>query len=84
MPQDLEYKNFMKTPIGTARVYKTPPMTKLRLLGENWERYIARITAWQAKRGYLRFKKAKTRDEIPREKWQQELDEEELEYLSNL
>ena len=36
-PQDLEFKNFMKTPIGTARVYKIPFITKLRLLREDWE-----------------------------------------------
>ena len=40
--------------------------------------------AWQAKRGYLRFGKSKIKEEIPREKWQRELDEEELEYLSDL
>jgi len=34
-PQDLEFKNFMKTPIRTARVYKIFSMTKLRLPGEN-------------------------------------------------
>ena len=74
----------MKTPIRTTRVYKIPPMTKPRLLKEDWERYIAHITAWQAKRGYLRFRGSKTKEEIPREKWQQELDKEELEYLSDL
>ena len=41
------------------------------------------ITAQQAKRGYLRFRGSKTKEKIPREKWQQELDEEELEYLSD-
>src|SRR6266700_2575455 len=34
-PQDLEFKNFIKTPIGTVKVYKTPPITKLRLPGED-------------------------------------------------
>ena len=29
--QDLEFKNFIKTPIRTAKVYKTFFMTKLRL-----------------------------------------------------
>ena len=60
----------MKTPIGTARVYETLFMTKLRLPGEDWEQYIACITAWQAKRGYIRFGRTKTREETPREKWQ--------------
>ncbi len=73
----------MKTLIETAKVYKTLFMTKPRLLKENWEHYIACITAWQAKRGYPRFGKAKTKDKTPREKWQQELDKEELEYLNN-
>jgi len=45
MPQDLEFKNFIKTPIGIARVYKTPPITKLRLPGEDWERYVVYIIA---------------------------------------
>ena len=45
-PQDLEFKNFMKTPVGIARVYKTPFMTKLRLLREDWERYMVCIIAW--------------------------------------
>ena len=60
----------MKTPIGTVKVCETPFMMKLRLPGEDWEHYIARITAWQAKRGYPRFGKAKTKDKTPREKWQ--------------
>ena len=81
--QDLEFKNFIKTLIGIAKVYKTHFMTKPRLLKEDWEQYIAYITAQQAKRGYLRFKKAKTKEKTPREKWQQELDKEELEYLNN-
>ena len=59
----------MKTPIGTVRVYKISFMTKLRLPREDWERYIACIIAWQAKRGYLRFGRTKTKGEIPREKW---------------
>ena len=59
-------------------------MIKLRLLREDWEQYIVHITAWQAKRGYLRFRKSKTRGETPREKWQKELDEEELEHPSDL
>jgi len=42
-PQDLEFKNFMKTPIRTAKVYKTPPITKPRLLRKDWEQYMARI-----------------------------------------
>ena len=54
-----------------------------RLLREDWEHYIAYIMAWQAKKGYLRFRKAKTKDETLREKWQWELDKKELEYLSN-
>ncbi len=41
------------------------------------------IIAQQAKRGYLRFGKSKTKGETPKEKWQKELDKEELEYLSN-
>ena len=32
MLQDLEFKNFMKTLIGTVKIYKTPFMTKPRLL----------------------------------------------------
>ncbi len=68
MPQDLEFKNFMKTPIGTARVYKISFMTKPRLPKENWERYIAYIIAWQAKRGYPRFKRSKTKEKTLREK----------------
>ena len=83
MLQDLEFENFIKTPIGTVKVYKTPPMTELRLPGEDWEHYMARITAWQAKRGYPRFGKAKTRDETLKEKWQQELNKKEPEYPSN-
>ena len=58
-------------------------MTEPRLPREDWERYIAYIMAWQAKKGYLRFRKAKTRDKIPREKWQKELDKKELKYLNN-
>ena len=74
----------MKTPIGTARVYKTPPIVLLRLSREDWEQYMAYITAWQAKRGYLRFGRFKTKKKIFREKWQRELDEKELEYLNDL
>ena len=72
-PQNHETKDFnkwMKTPIGTARVYKTPLIVLLRLPGENQEQYIAHITAQQAKRGYLRSKRSKTKGEIPKEKWQ--------------
>ena len=35
MPQDLEFKNFIKTPVGTAKVCNTPFITKLRLLKED-------------------------------------------------
>ena len=35
--QDLEFKNFIKTLIKTAEVYKTPPITKPRLLRKDWE-----------------------------------------------
>jgi len=35
----------MKTPIGTARVYETPPMILPRLPREDWEWYIVCITA---------------------------------------
>ena len=70
MLQDLEFKNFIKMPIRIARVYKTSFIMKLRLPRENWEQYIAYIIAWQAKRGYLRFGRPKTKGEIPREKWQ--------------
>ena len=70
IPQDLEFKNFIKTPIGIVRVYEISFMTKPRLLKEDWERYIMYIIAWQAKRGYLRFGGSKTKEEIPREKWQ--------------
>jgi len=45
-------------------------MTKLRLLGEDWEHYIAYITAWQAKRGYPRFRGSKTKEKTFKEKWQ--------------
>jgi len=41
------------------------------------------IIVWQAKRGYLRFKGSKTKGETLREKWQWELNKEELEYLNN-
>ena len=61
-----------------------PPMTALRLLREDWEQYMACIMVWQAKRGYLRFRRAKTKEKTLREKWQQELDKEEPEYPSNL
>ena len=70
IPQDLEFENFMKTPIGTVKVYKTFSMTEPRLPGEDWEWYMVCITAWQAKRGYLRFGRTKTREETPKEKWQ--------------
>ena len=59
----------MKTPIGIVKVYKTLFMMELRLLREDWERYMVYIIAWQAKRGYLRFRKDKTRDKTLREKW---------------
>src|SRR6266702_1518116 len=45
-PQALEFKNFIKTPIRTARVYKIPFIIKLRLLGKDWEQYMIYITAW--------------------------------------
>ena len=45
-------------------------MTKPRLPEKDWERYIVYITAWQAKRGYPRFRGSKTKEEIPKEKWQ--------------
>ena len=45
-------------------------MMKLRLLGKDQEQYIVYIIAQQAKRGYLRFRRSKTKGEIPREKWQ--------------
>ena len=47
---------------------KTLFIVLLRLLGEDWEQYIAYIIAWQAKRGYLRFGGSKTKDETPKEK----------------
>ena len=37
MLQDLEFENFIKTPIGIIRVCEIPFITKLRLLGEDWE-----------------------------------------------
>ena len=49
-------------------MYETPFMTKLRLLGEDWEYYIVYIITWQAKRGYLRFRGFKTKKETLREK----------------
>ena len=57
----------MRTLVRIARVYSTP-LTVPRLPGEDWERYMARITAWQANRGYLRFKRSKTKKETPKEK----------------
>ena len=36
----------MKTPIRKTKVYKTPFITKPRLLGKDWEHYIAHVTAW--------------------------------------
>ncbi len=69
MLQDLEFKNFIKTPIGTARVYNTFFITKPKLPKKDWEWYIIYITAQQAKRGYLRFRKSKTKEKILREKW---------------
>ena len=60
----------MKTLIGIVKVCETPFMTKPRLLREDWEQYITYIIKWQAKRGYLRFGRSKTRDKILREKWQ--------------
>ena len=56
--------------IGTVKVHKIFFIIKPRLLGEDWEWYIACITVWQAKRGYLRFRGPKTKEEIPKEKWQ--------------
>ena len=60
----------MKTPIGTIKVYEIFSMTKPRLPGKDWEYYMACITAWQAKRGYLRFGGSKTKEETLKEKWQ--------------
>ena len=37
MPQDLEFKNFIKILIKTARVHNILFMTALRLLREDWE-----------------------------------------------
>ena len=74
----------MKMLIGTAKVYKILFIMRLRLLKEDWEWYMVCIIAWQAKWGYLRFGRTKTKEETPREKWQWELDKEELEYLSDL
>ena len=73
----------MKILIRTVKVYKTLFMTKLRLLRENWEWYMVYITAQQAKRGYLRFRRPKTKEETPKKKWQKELDKEELKYPSD-
>ena len=55
--------------IRIIKVYKTPFMIKLRLLEKDWEQYMAYIIAWQAKRGYLRFRRSKIKGETPREKW---------------
>ena len=69
MLQDLEFENFIKTLIRTVKVYKTPLIIKPRLLGKDWEHYMVCITAQQAKRGYLRFGKAKTKEETLKKKW---------------
>jgi len=31
---------------------------------------MAYITAWKAKKGYLKFGRPKTKEKIPKEKWQ--------------
>jgi len=41
--------------------------------------------AWQAKKGYLRFRKSlRTKEKILKEKWQKELDKEKPKYLDDL
>ena len=58
----------MRTLIGIARVYKIFFIIKLRLPGEDQEQYMAYIIAWQAKRGYLRFRGSKTKEKTLKEK----------------
>ena len=45
-------------------------MTKLRLPKKDQEQYITYIIAWQAKRGYLRFGRPKTKEKTFKEKQQ--------------